>query len=172
MMRIVLLGVLAGLDNLQVAAAISMAPLARSRRVLYALSFCVCEISTPLIGLLFMRVVRPWFNFAPFILLACGAAIVVLAFTDRDDLEKLVNHRWTIAAVPLSLSIDNLLIGVSIGAIAYPLPLAAVTIGLVSAGMCLFGIAGGMQIRKWIPAHANVISGLYLIVCGATMFLQ
>ena len=174
LLQIVLLGVLAGSDNIQVAAAISMAPLTRSRRILFALAFCVCEISTPLAGLLVMHSLHSRFAWiervAPLILLFCGAVILLLALTGRDELEKLVNHRWTIAALPLSLSFDNLLIGVSLGTLGYPLPLAAATIGSISAAMCLFGIFGGSRVRRWIPEYANVISGLYLIVIAAFMW--
>lgn len=174
-LQIVLLGILAGSDNIQVAAAISMAPLTRSRRVLFALAFCACEISTPLLGLLIMHSVHSRFaavteRIAPLILLFCGAVILFLAVTGRDELEKLVNHRWTLAALPLSLSFDNLLIGVSLGTLGYPLPLAAATIGSISASMCLFGIFGGSRVRRWIPEYANVISGVYLIVIAAFMW--
>jgi putative Mn2+ efflux pump MntP len=177
MLRIILLGVLAGLDNLQVAAAISMTPLTRMRRTLFALAFCACEISTPLLGLVLMNLVRVRFGhwidrIAPLILVACGAVIIYLALRDNDQLEKLVNNRWTLVGLPLSLSFDNLLIGVSLGTFGYPLPLAAMTVGSVSACMCLFGIAGGTSIRRWIPAHAEMISGLYLIAIAAMMWID
>lgn len=175
LLQIVMLGVLAGSDNLQVAAAISMVPLTRSRRLLFAAAFCVCEISTPLAGLFFMRTLQARFGLwmdrlAPAIVVVCGVAIVFLALTDRDELEKLVNRRWTLAVLPLSLSVDNLLIGVSLGTFGYPLPLAAATIGSVSAAMCVFGIFGGMRVRRWIPEYASIVSGLYLIVIAALMW--
>lgn len=174
MLQILLLGVLAGTDNLQVAAAISMAPLTRARRIAFALAFCACEIGSPLAGLLFVTSLRSYFGtwprlLAPIVVITCGA-VVFLAMRDSDELEKLVNHRWTVAALPLSLSLDNLLIGVSLGTFGYPLPLAAATIGSVSAAMCLFGLAGGTRIRRWIPERANVVSGFYLIVIAILMF--
>jgi len=177
MLRIILLGVLAGLDNLQVAAAISMTPLTRTRRALFALAFCACEISTPLLGLLLMNAVRVRMGHSidgivPLILVACGAVIIYLALKDDDQLEKLVNNKWTVVGLPLSLSFDNLLIGVSLGTFGYPLPLAAMTVGSVSACMCLFGIAGGARIRRWIPAHAELISGFYLIAIAAMMWID
>ena len=177
MLQIILLGVLAGLDNLQVAAAISMTPLTRTRRALFALAFCSCEISTPLLGLLLMHALRARYSHwldraAPLILLACGAVIIYLALKDDDQLEKLVNHKWTLVGLPLSLSFDNLLIGVSLGTFGYPLPLAALTVGSVSACMCLFGIAGGQRIRRWIPNHAEIVSGLYLIAIAAMMWID
>ena len=175
MLQIVLLGILAGSDNLQVAAAISMVPLTRARRVVFALAFCACEISTPLLGLMLMHSLHARFGawterVAPLIVVLCGGAILLLALTDRDELERLVNQPWTAAALPLSLSFDNLLIGVSLGAFGYPLPLAAATVGSVSACMCIIGIVGGARIRRWIPAHASVVSGLYLIVIAAFMW--
>jgi putative Mn2+ efflux pump MntP len=174
-LQIVLLGILAGADNVQVAAAVSMAPLSRARRAWFAVAFCLCEMLTPLAGLLLMRVVHARFTalvdrVAPLILVACGIGIIVLALKDDEELERIVNHRWTLAALPLSLSFDNLLIGVSLGTFGYPLPLAAATIGTISAAMCLFGILGGARIRRWIPEHANVVSGLYLIAIAALMW--
>jgi putative Mn2+ efflux pump MntP len=177
MLRIVLLGVLAGLDNLQVAAAISMTPLTRMRRALFALAFCTCEMSTPLAGLLLIRLLHARFGAwldraAPLIVVTCGVVILLLALKDSDDLGKLVNSRWTVIGLPLSLSLDNLLIGVSLGTFGYPLPLAAAVVGSVSACMCLFGMAGGMRLRRWIPDYAQVISGLYLIAIAAMMWMD
>jgi putative Mn2+ efflux pump MntP len=175
MLQIILLGILAGSDNLQVAAAISMAPLTRARRAMFAAAFCTCEIVTPLAGLLLMHALQArlgtWIDrIAPLIVILCGVVILVLSFADRDELESLVNRRWTLAALPLSLSFDNLLIGVSLGAFGYPLPLAAAIVGSVSACMCLIGIAFGARIRRALPAHASAISGLYLIVFAVFMW--
>jgi putative Mn2+ efflux pump MntP len=177
MLQIILLGVLAGLDNVQVAAAISMAPLTRARRALFALAFCLCEIATPLIGLLLVGSLRVHFGawvdrVAPLILVVCGVVIIYLALRDRDELEKLVNNRWTVVGLPLSLSLDNLLIGISLGTFGYPLPLAAATIGCVSAVMCVCGIAGGARLRRWIPEYAEIVSGVYLIVLAAMMWID
>lgn len=169
LLQIVLLGILAGADNIQVAAAVSLAPLTRARRIGFAVTFALCEIATPILGLLFVRSI-PVKLPTPLILVACGVAIVVLALKDRDELERIVNRRWTIAALPLFLSLDNLLIGVSLGAFGYPVLLAAVTIGSISACMCILGIAGGARIRGWIPERANVVSGLYLIAIAAVMW--
>jgi putative Mn2+ efflux pump MntP len=176
MTQIILLGVLAGLDNVQVAAAISMAPLTRGRRVLFALAFCVCEIAAPVIGLFITGTLRArgsvWLDRSgPFILVACGVAIIYLSLRDDDELEKLVNHRWTVIGLPLSLSLDNLLIGISVGTLDYPLPLAAATIGCVSAAMCVCGIAGGARLRRWIPEHAEIVSGVYLIGIAAMRWI-
>ena len=169
LLQIVLLGILAGADNIQVAAAVSLAPLTPKRRIAFAVAFALCEIATPLLGLLFGRTLHLDL-YAPVVLVTCGVAIVILALKDRDELERVVNQKWTLAALPLFLSVDNLLIGVSLGAFGYPLLFAATTIGSISACMCVLGIAGGTRIRRWIPEHANVLSGVYLIVIAAVMW--
>ena len=174
MLQLILLGLLAGVDNLQVAAAISMAPLTKARRTLFALVFCACEISAPLLGLLMMNVLRGRFGdaidrIAPLILVACGALIIYLALRDDDQLDRIVNNKWTLIGLPLTLSADNLLIGASLGTLGYSLPLAAIAIGSISACMCALGILGGARVRRWIPEHAEVVSGIYLIAIAAMM---
>ena len=168
MLRIILLGIVAGSDNLQVAAAISMAPLSRARRAAFAVAFALCEIGTPLLGLLLIASVHARFGrwidrAAPLIVVACGVVILALALFGRDELPTFVNRRWIVAVLPLALSVDNLLIGVSLGAFRVPPALAAVTIGSVSASMCLIGLGAGARIRRWLPAHADLLSGIYLI---------
>ena len=155
MMRLLLLGVLAGIDNLQVAAALSVAPLTRGRRALLAVSFTVCEMATPLIGFFFAHWLRSRVGVsfdaaAPLVVIACGAVVLWLAVREKD-VEPVVNSNWTIIGLPLSLSLDNLLIGVSAGTFGYPPAIAALTIGGTSAALCLFGIAGGTRIRHLIP---------------------
>ena len=118
MAQLLLLGVLAGIDNLQVAAAIGVAPLARTRRMLLVLAFAVCEIASPLIGVFFAHFVQTRFHLSfdwirPFVVAACGLAIVWLALRKDDDAETLINSRWTLIGLPVSLSFDNLLIGIS-----------------------------------------------------------
>jgi putative Mn2+ efflux pump MntP len=177
MMNIIFLGVLAGLDNLQVAAAISLTPLTRARRGLFAVAFCVCEMGMPLVGLLLLRIVHVGFGdvldrAAPLIVVTCGVMILLMTLRGTDGLEKLVNNKWMAIGLPLSLSFDNLLIGVSLGAFGYPLPLSAAIVGGVSASMSLIGLAGGSRLRRLIPEYAQIVSGIYLIAIAAMMWMD
>jgi len=176
MLRLLLLGVLAGIDNLQVAAALSIAPMRPGRRALLALSFTICEVATPLIGFFaahFMRS-RIGVSFdaaAPFVVIACGAAVLWLAVRERDT-SPVVDSGWTIVGLPLSLSLDNLLIGVSAGTFGYPPAVAALTVGATSAALCLFGIAGGTRIHRLIPRRPELISGVALIAIAFSMWFR
>src|SRR5215212_397693 len=100
MIRLLLLGVLAGIDNLQVAAAISVAPLTRARRTLLVVSFAACEIGSPLLGVFLAHALQTRFNVSfggirPFVVAACGMAIVWLALREKDEALPLINSRWT-----------------------------------------------------------------------------
>jgi putative Mn2+ efflux pump MntP len=168
MIAFALLGVVAGLDNLQVATAIAMTPLMRRRRVLFALAFVVCEIGASMLGAAGIRSLS--FDVAPLVVAACGLAIIGFAFTERG-VAPIVNSRWTIVLLPVSLSFDNLLLGAGAGAAGLAPLAAAATIGCVSASMALLGMAVGGRVRRWIPERIEIVSGVYLVAIAATMWL-
>jgi putative Mn2+ efflux pump MntP len=175
--RLLLLGLLAGIDNLQVAAAMSVAPLQRSRRMLLLASFAVCEIASPLIGVFSAHALQTHFGVSlagigPFVVVACGIAIVCLSFREDDDARPLLNSRWTLIGLPLSLSLDNLLIGVSVATMGYPPALAALVIGGTSAALCVLGIVAGARIARLIPERAELVSGCALIIIAASMWIR
>lgn len=166
MIAFALLGVVAGLDNLQVATAISMTPLTTRWR--FAVAFAICEIASPMLGAMGVRSLS--FDVAPLVVAACGLAIIGFAFSERG-VAPIVNSRWAVIALPLSLSFDNLLLGAGAGAAGISPLAAAATIGCVSASMCLAGIAAGARVRRWIPEKIEIVSGVYLVAIAATMWL-
>lgn len=175
MLSLLLLGILAGIDNLQVSAALSLAPLTHARRVLLAAAFIVCEIASPIVGVFIAHLARSPFGeafdrAAPFIVAGCGIAVLWQAFNDSDA--PVINSRWTIVSLPLTLSIDNMLIGVSAGTLGHPPLLTALTIGVTSALLCTLGIVAGTRIRTFVPRHAGVVSGVALIVIAASMWIR
>ena len=176
-MRLFLLGVLAGLDDLEVAAAASIAPLTRARRLLLMAAFALCEFTSPLLGVAAAHVLRTRFHLAfdgigPFVVAACGAAIVWLALREDGDAQTLVNSRWTVVGLPLSLSIDNVLIGFSAATIGDPPVLAALVIGGTSAALAVIGILAGARIARLIPGRAELVSGCALLAIAVSMWFR
>jgi putative Mn2+ efflux pump MntP len=177
MTRLLLLGILAGIDNLQVAAAMSVAPLARARRMLLLAAFAACEIVSPLTGVVIAHVLRTRFGVSfrgigPVVVIACGLVIVWLALREREEAASMINSRWTLIGVPLSLSFDNLLIGFSAPTLGYPPALAALVIGATSAGLCAIGVFAGERIARLVPKRAELVSGCALIVIAASMWFR
>ena len=167
---LLVLGLVVGLDNLQVAAALGTAPLRPARRWLLAAAFGVCEGLTPLLGLawghLLRRSFEPWLEtLTPLVLLVCGAAILIAAFRG-DDAGEVSNSRWLLFGLPLSLSFDNLFAGVALGTLGFPVVVSALIVGAISAGMCLLGLYLGQGlrrlVRRLVPERVEVLSGLLL----------
>lgn len=174
MKTLIVLGFLTGLDNLQVSPALGMMPMTTARRWMFALMFGLCEALMPLIGLCLGHSLHEAFTpiaetLGPVVMLACGAAVIIMALRQRD-VSALVSSRWTLIGLPLSLSVDNLLAGLGAGASGYPLWLAAVVIGGISTALCLLGLAAGKWIGRWFPRNVELVSGSYMMLMGIAMF--
>jgi len=176
MLRLALFGVLAGLDDLEVATAISLAPLTRARRWLLIAAFALCEFASPLVGVMLASVLRTRFHatldgIGPFVVVACGAAIVWLALRERDA-APFVNSRWTVIGLPLTLSFDNVAIGFSAVTLGHPPLLAAAIIGSISAALAVIGILAGARLARLIPQRAELVSGFALIAIAASIWIR
>ena len=104
----------------------------------------------------------------PLILIACGLLIIFMALREQDT-EEVVNSRWLLFGLPLTLSLDNLLAGIGLGALGYPVVFSALVIGLVSASMCFAGLFVGRWVSRWLPAKMELISGSYLVLIAIIM---
>lgn len=180
MTQLFLLGVLAGLDNLQVAAAVAIAPMERGRRRLLLAGFAACEVASPLGGVLFAHALETRFGVAfdgvaPFVVVACGIAILWLAWREDDEdrpARSPIASRWVLLGLPVSLSFDNLLIGLSAAALGHPPLLAALVIGTISAALCVTGILAGGRISRLVPERAELVSGCALVLVAVSMWIR
>jgi putative Mn2+ efflux pump MntP len=172
---IIFLGILAGLDNFQVCSSLGLLPVRRAQKHLLALAFSACETAAPLAGLAAGNLLHSALGSAaakigPVVLLVCGVAVFVLALR-QEDVTELVNSRHMLFGLPLSLSLDNLLAGVGLGSIHYPVLLSALVIGLVSAAMSCTGLYLGNWLRRFVPKRTEVVVGAYLCVLAVRMML-
>lgn len=173
---ILLLGLLVGLDNLQVGAGLGLLRMSAARRWAFAGAFALCETVMPLAGLALGRAARvragAWADAIGIAVLAlCGLLIVVLALRGADA-EDLAGSRLALAGLPLSLSFDNLAAGVGLGALGFPVLASALILGLVSGSLCALGLFAGARLRRWVPARAELWSGVYLLVLAAVRLLE
>lgn len=107
MVELLIFGVLAGLDNLQVSAALALLPLRKRRVHLLAAAFCVSEIGGALLGLLLgtalLSVLAPvaeWLAVAA--MLVCGLALLVLALSrDPPNTDAMSTEMTALDAQPL-----------------------------------------------------------------------
>ncbi len=168
MLQVLIFGVLAGLDNLQVSASLALLPISRRRLLILAAAFAASEILAAVLGLFLGRglilALGPLVNgIVPIAMLGCGALVFALAMRDQDqNLEQFVNRPGLLVGLPLSLSFDNLIAGAGISFSSTPLLGSALTIGLVSGAMAIAGLFIGRYVRRFLPERIELAVGLYL----------
>lgn len=181
MWAVVVVGLLVGLDNLQVGAALGLAGLSSRRRRLAAVAFALCETLMPLVGLALGHGARRVAgDFAEWIgigaLVICGALIL---WTSRrggseDEAASILDRDVTLVLLPLSLSFDNLLAGLSFGALGFPVLPTALGIGFLSGALCAVGLYGGDRAHRLVPPWAKgaaeaASGGFLLLLAGVRM---
>jgi manganese efflux pump family protein len=177
MTAVLLLGLLVGLDNLQVGAGLGLVRMSAARRWAFAAAFAFCETVMPLVGLALGQALRAragaWADGIGIAVLAlCGLLIVVLALRGEESEESLAGSRLALAGLPLSLSLDNLAAGVGLGSLGWPVLASALILGLVSGSLCALGLFAGAWLRKWVPKRAELWSGVYLLALAAVRLLE
>lgn len=176
MLELMIFGLLAGLDNLQVSAALSLLPLERRRLHLLAAAFCIGEIGGALLGLLLGRtllgLLQPTAEWlAPTAMLGCGLALLWLALRrDGPDPARFIDRPALLIALPLTLSIDNVIAGTAIGVAGYPLVMAALVVGSISAAMACAGLYAGHWARRFLPDRIEAVVGIYLSLLAVRAF--
>jgi manganese efflux pump family protein len=177
LLRLLILGVVIGSNNLATALALgSLGRAVRTWRILIV--FCCVEFTVPFAGVWlgrqfssFLAVQAGWLG--PLLLIGLGMVTVRSAARESFSPERLLDAvtSWPgLVLLALSLSADNLLIGFSLGlADARPL-LVASTIALFSTSFAWFGLRlGGRLNRRW-GRLAGQGAGLLLILLGSATF--
>jgi putative Mn2+ efflux pump MntP len=182
MTAVVVLGLLVGLDNLQVGAALGLVPMSTARRWGFAVAFALCETLMPLIGLALGHAARarlgPWDETTGIAVLAlCGVLIVVLGLRGgrEGSPERPAGDRLALLSLPVFLSFDNLAAGLALGSLGFPVFASALIIGLISGTLCAVGLFGsayaGVMLRRRLPARTELLGGVYLVVLAAARLL-
>jgi putative Mn2+ efflux pump MntP len=177
MAAVLLLGLLVGLDNLQVGAGLGLVRMSLARRWAFAGAFAFWETAMPLAGLALGRSVADlagaWAEAIGIAVLAlCGLLIVGFSLRGEEAEESLIASRLTLAGLPLSLSFDNLAAGVGLGSLGFPVVASALIIGVASGSLCALGLFAGARLRSFIPRRAELWSGIYLLILAAGRLLE
>jgi putative Mn2+ efflux pump MntP len=169
---VLMFGILAGLDNLQVCSSLGLLPIGRRHRL--AAAFTICELTAPLAGLALGHTVLSILADAtpkagPVILLVCGGVVLYRAL--RHERSGADAEPPFLAWLPPSLGLDNLLAGAAISALPSPVP-SAVLIGAVSAAMSCAGLYLGFCLRSFLPKRIELVAGVYLCALAVRMFVR
>ena len=169
-----------GLDSFAVAAAIGAAQVTTVwQRLRISLVFVIFEGGMPLIGLgLGTALARGIGHLADY--LAAAAVIAIGAWmllaADKDDDEKASrltsSGGLALLALGISISLDELAIGFSIGLAHLPVTAVIVAIALQAFLAAQLGLAIGARISDSWRERAEQIAGVALILLGAYLITE
>lgn len=169
-----------GLDTFAVAAALGLAGLPRESRLRVSLLFTGFEMGMPLVGFFGGRLAgNVAGNAADY--LAIGILIALGLFMLRpgggdDDEEriKMLGRTRGVAAVGLgiSISLDELAIGFTLGLLKLPVILVIILIGLQTFTLTQLGLALGATVGERVREGAERLAGVALAALGVVLLLQ
>ena len=176
MVTLLLLGFALSLDSFRVSLGLGTLKLSRLRQLQIVIAFGVCDALAPLIGLLIgkslLEFVGPWVeHLGPLLLCAYGVYVIYIAKRCAGT-ETGETDRWMVLGLPLSLSLDNLIAGTTLGMIGFPILLSVTIIGVMSALLSLVGLRLGHTTVNLLRIKADLIGGVVLIFIALTFVIQ
>lgn len=161
-----------GLDTLAVAVGLGMAGLQRRDRLRFGVSFALAEGIMPLVGFAIGKGVAAAVGgtasiLSAVILLAVGLYMVWESLheeEDDDDEDEPFSAATPVrlALTALSVSLDELAVGFSLGLFGIPVVLAAVLIAGQAFLITLIGTAVGKRLGEAFAEHAELAAGIAL----------
>jgi putative Mn2+ efflux pump MntP len=172
---IVLTSVALGLSNFAAAIAIGLSGVDVRIRLRVAITFGVFEAAMPLIGLaLGHELAESLADASRYVggglLIAVGAYNTWHATREQHGTAS-ATRLPTLILSAAALSIDNLIVGFALGTQDVSVPLAAVTIAVVSVALSLLGLELGSRLGGLVGARSAELAGIVLIVVGVSIAL-
>ncbi|MER6982392.1 manganese efflux pump MntP family protein [Streptomyces carpinensis] len=166
------LGFVLSLDNFRVSIALGTVPFGLKRAVQVALTFGLWDAVMPLVGLLIGREIGESIgNVADVVGAAAlggyGLYLVISALRNPEPDE--LDHPWALFGIPLTLSLDNLIAGASLGILGLSPWLSAAAFGVMTAVMSLVGLQLGRAVAHLIRIRSDLLSGVTLIIAAAAL---
>jgi putative Mn2+ efflux pump MntP len=164
------------LDTFAVAAALGMTGLSRRERVRYGLLFALFEGGMPLVGLLLGgalgRVVGGLADYLAIALLVGLGAFLLLAGDEAEE-ERVRRLRSTtgpaLLGLGISISLDELAMGFTLGLARVPVVLAVVLIAAQAFVVSQVGFHLGARVGERYREGAERLAGILLIALGALL---
>ena len=170
-----------GLDTFAVAASLGVSGLTRQDRVRVTTLFTAFEMGMPVVGIVLGAVAgnvagKAADYVAIAILIGLGGFMLWPRREDRDEAERagLLARTRGFAAIGLgiSISLDELTIGFTIGLLRFSILLILVLIGIQTVVVTQLGIRLGARVGERIREGAERLAGVALAVLGLILLVE
>ncbi|MCX4410205.1 MULTISPECIES: manganese efflux pump [unclassified Streptomyces] len=170
--EILVLGFVLGLDNFRVSIALGTIAFGLKRAVQVALTFGLWDAIMPLVGMLIGRQIGESIGDVADLVGAAtlggyGLYLIISALRNPEPDE--LDQPWVLFSIPLTLSLDNLFAGASLGILGLSPWFSAAVFGVVTAVMSLIGLQLGRAAARLIRIRSDLLSGVALIIAAATL---
>ncbi|MBV9023748.1 MAG: manganese efflux pump [Streptomycetaceae bacterium] len=167
-------GFVLSLDNFRVSIVLGTVPFTLRRAFQIALIFGLWDGVMPLVGLLFGRylghMIGTFSDYAGSATLGgYGLSLVIRALRTPDPPEKVDDPWVTLFGIPLSLSLDNLVGGASLGLLGFAPWAPAIVFGATTAVMSLIGLHIGRFAAGLIRIRSDLLSGIALMLAAIAL---
>lgn len=173
LVTLLLVGLSVGLGNFAAAVAIGLGGITKSVRYRVILVFGLFETLMPIVGLILGKQFATYLggnaNLIGGTLLGLTGAYIIISSLRKKRDEKITqsaNNWGKLIIGGLALSIDNLIVGFSLGASNQPIILAVIIIGTASIGLAIVGLEIGNKLKSSAEEYSELLSGLILILIG------
>jgi putative Mn2+ efflux pump MntP len=168
------------LDTFALAAALGVAGLEKSDRLRVTLVFTVFEAGMPIAGILVGRVagslIGAWAGYAGILFLLIAGLLLLRPNKDEKDEERrlrLLAHARGLAILDLglSISVDELTVGLSAGLLGIPIALAVTWIAIQAFAAAQLGLRFGAQVGEGLRERSERAAGVALILVAVVLLL-
>ena len=155
-----------GFDTFAVAVGLGISGLTRRDRYRYGAAFAVAEGTMPLIGFLLGQVVASAIGqLASYAAVALLLGIGIYAMWEamhEDEPEYAATSFVSLLTAAVSVSLDELAVGFSLGLLHIPIVLAVALIAVQAFMLTLVGTTLGRFVGERVAARAGLLSGIVL----------
>lgn len=166
-----------GLDTFAVAIGLGLSGLDRRDRVRYGVSFAVAEGAMPLVGFLIGGAVFGFADrIAPYVaaLLLLGVGLYTLweALSADEEADYTPADFMTLLLTALSVSLDELAVGFSLGLLHVPVPLAIALIAAQALLVTYVGTSIGRAVGERMAQRSELLSGGVLTLLAIGLLVE
>lgn len=171
-LKILVLVLSLGMDTLLMSISLGVAQRYNGTRLRIGMTFALAEAVMPLVGLGIGKtlgsVIGNWASLIGGIALI-AVAVWLIFFEDEDDEEEKLERNligWTLVVTALSISLDELAVGFSIGLIGVPVALAIVLIAAQAFLFTIIGLTLGGRLKRYLGEWSEKLAGIVLGLLG------